>query len=650
MASSALRRATWSAGTSLQRLDRGRWLFLAHVDAVRPARRRGRAAAPAGRQRHVRPAPPGGPCGPFADHARAQPLHLDLGGASGRRVAHRSNRRRETVCPSGGAEDAVGLARTSRSTCGAAARCSTNRSRKSASRSITHTTRVSDNCSAACAQSRSPSIQRNDLRFSRGFGGGSPSASGFGGAGASKAARSTPNATPSGLTARVVCNSRPRATAPVWFEPMAAQPLRLPAPGEVQPGAVLDAQPPSRAPASGAGLLAMRREDVADRHRTVGGRWPDQPVMALDQSAGAVGGAGDGAHRRLCRLRALHQPRAQTRVAQTRPAELMLRPDRGVETVANRQRRHDRCRRREAGAPTPALKAYIYHRLARVPAPRAGDPGDRDRRSHPPEPSSPRARSPPSVRSRRRTSPAARGDTHTHARSRRRPNERPGHVRGQVATHDAGTHQQPAQPQHPVQVRAPARIVPPHPGVAGPQPPRTRREPDAAQPAMRRTHQIPQLRADERTGPARVLVGHQRVPDLALSRVGFHRSRVRPTTAPTVPGTSTAGAIGCGSTRARPPPPRAPRPAGSETWPAACRSDNARQQLARCHRPRPSRKSNASQTRSATWRLPTPCDTAPSSTSRRRAGPRLRPDSESPSATVAKWRQEVQKIMGHGQR
>ena len=39
---------------------------------------------------------------------------------------------------------------------------------------------------------------------------------------------------------------------------------------------------------------------------------------------------------------------------------------------------------------------------------------------------------------------------------------------------------------------------------------------------MRRTHQIPQLRADERTGPARVLVRHQRVPDLAL-RIGLHQ-------------------------------------------------------------------------------------------------------------------------------
>ena len=88
-----------------------------------------------------------------------------------------------------------------------------NRSRKSASRSIVHTTRVSPSCSAAAAQSRSPSTQRNDFRSSRGFG--LPFSSGFGGSGASNAARRTPNATPSGLTASVVCRSRPRAAAPV---------------------------------------------------------------------------------------------------------------------------------------------------------------------------------------------------------------------------------------------------------------------------------------------------------------------------------------------------------------------------------------------------------------------------------------------------
>ena len=94
-------------------------------------------------------------------------------------------------------------------------------------------------------------------------------------------------------------------------------------------------------------------------------------------------------------------------------------------------------------------------------------------------------------------------------------------VGGQVAARDAGTHQQPAQSQHPVQVSAPALVFPSDPGVAGAQAPRTCREPDAAQPAMRRAHQIPQLRTDKRTGAPRVLVRHQRVPDPALL-VGLH--------------------------------------------------------------------------------------------------------------------------------
>ena len=221
-------------------------------------------------------------------------------------------------------------------------------------------------------------------------------------------------------------------------------------------------------------------------------------------------------------LRALHQAGAQPRVAQPRPAELVVRPDLGVETVANRQRRHSGCGRREACAPR-RLQGVHIHRLARF--------GRR-------------------VRAVPATAPA--GLTHpnpvrrAHARPRlfglvderfQQPGaiavqtlavvaDRPGgpaqHVGGQVAARDAGAHQQTAQSQNPVQVGAPARIVPPDPGVAGPQPPRTRREPDAAQPAMHRTHQIPQLRANERTGAARMLVRHQRVPDLALL-AGLHQ-------------------------------------------------------------------------------------------------------------------------------
>ena len=91
----------------------------------------------------------------------------------------------------------------------------------------------------------------------------------------------------------------------------------------------------------------------------------------------------------------------------------------------------------------------------------------------------------------------------------------------QVAALDAGAHQQPAQAQHPVQVSASARLVPADPCVASPQAPRTRGEPHAAQPTLRRAYQIPQLRTDKGSGAARVLMRHQRVPDSALL-VGFH--------------------------------------------------------------------------------------------------------------------------------
>ena len=103
--------------------------------------------------------------------------------------------------------------------------------------------------------------------------------------------------------------------------------------------------------------------------------------------------------------------------------------------------------------------------------------------------------------------------------------DRPGgpaqHMGGQVAARDAGAHQQPAQAQHAVQVGASARVVPADPGVAVPQAPRTRGEPHPAQPTVRRAYQITQLRADERSGAARVFMRHQRVPDSALP-VGLH--------------------------------------------------------------------------------------------------------------------------------
>ena len=108
-------------------------------------------------------------------HARALPTHLDAAAAARGTAPMRtsSNRRRVIWSPSAVrslASTRSTFARTSNSTCGACSRRSTNRSTKSASRSRVHSTRVSGSCSRACAQSRRPSIQRNDLRSSRAFG------------------------------------------------------------------------------------------------------------------------------------------------------------------------------------------------------------------------------------------------------------------------------------------------------------------------------------------------------------------------------------------------------------------------------------------------------------------------------------------------
>ena len=85
------------------------------------------------------------------------------------------------------------------------------------------------------------------------------------------------------------------------------------------------------------------------------------------------------------------------------------------------------------------------------------------------------------------------------------------HVGGQVAAGNVGANQHPAQPHHPVQVGASARIIPTNPGVAGLEPARRGREPHAAQPAVGGADEITQLMADKGTGAARMLVCHQGV-------------------------------------------------------------------------------------------------------------------------------------------
>ena len=313
----------------------------------------------------------------------------------------------------------------------------------------------------------------------------------------------------------------------------------------------------------------MRREDVADRHRVAGrSAWPltiarapwAAPVMRASETLPYA---------------ARSAPAARSDAPPKRAPPNSCRPDRGVELANPAAPRPVQAPRGGCATPAPT---HTYTPPCAFPAPRACDPGDRDRRSHPPEPSS-GARAPVcSVSS--TNVPQQPGAI---AIPRRRPSVDPGqHVRGQVATHHAGAHQQPAQ----TRCRCARRPASSHPTQASRD--RSRRDSPQTRAAMRRTHQIPQLRAG---GPAprgcsyaisvfqtcRCSSVHQlqgQTHNLADRARHVHRRRQRVREHP------------------RPAPrPRAPRPAGSETWPAACRSDNARQQLARCHRSRPSRKS-----------------------------------------------------------
>ena len=249
--------------------------------------------------------------------------------------------------------------------------------------------------------------------------------------------------------------------------------------------------------------------------------WSDQPVMSLHQGSLAVRGAGDGAHRRLGHLLgAQDQARAQPRVAQPRPAELVAGPGLGVEPSARRQRRHARCGRLEEVAPSRRQRVHIHGltrfrrrvRAVLTPAPaglthpnpvgrahaRPGVCGLVDERLQQPGAiavetlevvATARAARPKTCEARlRQQMPGRTSNRHS-------PSTRCRWARRRVSS----------QPIH----------------VASPQTPRACCEPDPAQPAMPGAYQITQLVADKGPGAARVLMHHQRVPDPALL-VGLH--------------------------------------------------------------------------------------------------------------------------------
>ena len=373
---------------------------------------------------------------------------------------------------------------------------------------------MSGNAAAAVAQSRSPSIQRNDFFSSRVLG---RSASGGGGRAKVRAQQAQRHAV--GVQRQGPVQVQPAGGGAGLVRTDEAQPFGLGAAGEVQCRGVLHAQHGVVRAQPLQGALAMRREDVPDRHRAVGGS-VDEPVMSLDQGARSVGRAGDGAHRGLChKVGALHQTGAQARIAQGGAAELVGRPGRGVQALPGGQRRRSRGGHAETLAPV-RLQLVQIHRLGRagagmgaVVAPAPGSFPD-------PHPVG-RAQARAGVRAfvdegldqqRPEAVPALEVLAHgAHGAA-----QRPG---GQIMAIHARADQHPAQPRDAVQVRTPSRLVPADPGVAGRQPPRRGREPDRPQPTVRRTHQITHLATDERAGAARMFTPHQRVPEFAL-RVG----------------------------------------------------------------------------------------------------------------------------------
>ena len=337
------------------------------------------------------------------------------------------------------------------------------------------------------------------------------------------------------------------------------------------------------------GPLPMRLEYVLDRYLAVC-RLVDQSVVSLHQCACSLRGARDGAQRMLRQVaRARHQTRAQARIAQRCAAELVRRPGLGVEPVAKRQR-HARGHRQ---AFPPRRLQFIHIRpCASWPSHGCG-PDDRAPRSHLRAPSSPPANSPRCARARQRTSPAARADSRNGARSpcplpappdpgRAKPScgktPRGGSETGTVPPPGAvgcGAPCRPSQSRH----RAPA-------GAA-------RRPQSRRHPASRALSAVDGRPTAPRHAGARVpsacsqalrvaLDQHQlQIPEPAHR--GRHRARRRhrlrqhPRLAQRHGAAAVAAQLG---------PLLPARPA----W----------RQLARCNRPRPSRKSNASQTRSAT--------------------------------------------------
>jgi hypothetical protein len=119
---------------------------------------------------------------------------------------------------------AVVFARTNSSTL-PLLRCSSNSSKKSASRSITHTCRVAGSAFCSLTQSRNPAIHAKVFFCSIGIAREDRAGAADFATGAVNCAFNTPSGKPSVLTTKVECRCSPEPLAPVWLAPITPNPL-----------------------------------------------------------------------------------------------------------------------------------------------------------------------------------------------------------------------------------------------------------------------------------------------------------------------------------------------------------------------------------------------------------------------------------------
>ena len=262
-------------------------------------------------------------------------------------------------------------ARTSKSTCGASPSGARRTASRNRPRGPSRSPRGSGTIVRRLRASRKRLDPRNVWQRIGGFGGGSHSASGFGGARRDR--RRHRQRHPAGIDGQVVCNSPGRAPPPrSGSMPMAPSPGRLPAPGAAA-SAVLDAQ--TRVVRLHPAHVCTRRREAVFRLAQPSSAGCDQPSDHRKRARGRP--PVDGASSLCHSLRVCGPARGCDARRRTRPAERYAASSKtsGVETrqpsAARRAGTRGGCAH-GGSKPNP-----ISRHLRAFPASIACGPGDR---------------------------------------------------------------------------------------------------------------------------------------------------------------------------------------------------------------------------------------------------------------------------------